>query len=106
MASNKGTLRITGPDPITDLRVLDASRREVATGTYRLEVELDPGIYLVQAVIPGDRRERLVAVEPGSISLVSDFKLQFDSAIPLTTVRETDKIYEEAARAYSRKAHA
>lgn len=46
MAGNKGTLQITGPDRIADLRVLDASRREVAIGVHRLEVELDPGIIL------------------------------------------------------------
>jgi len=106
MANSKGTLQITGPDRIADLRVLDASRREVAAGIHRLEVELDPGIYVVQAMIPGDRLERLVAVESDSTSLVHNFKLQFDSSIPLISVRSTHEYHENAARDHSRNVHA
>src|SRR5947209_15812089 len=106
MPSNKGKLLITGSDRITDLRVLDASRNEIAAGISQLQVELDTGIYLVQAVIPGDRIERLVAVEPDRTSLVRDFNLKFDSSIPLASVRSTHEYHQGPAKAHSRNVHA
>ena len=88
MTRHKGKLKITAPYEITDIRILDPSYREIARGTHSLERELDPGIYRVQAQIPGSQEEKLVTVRSGKVKTLSadKFKLKFDLPISLETV--------------------
>lgn len=88
MSGNKGTLKITAPYEITEVRILDPSYREIARGTHSLERELEPGIYRVQAQIPGSQEEKLVTVRSGKVKTLSadKFKLKFDLPISLETV--------------------
>ena len=102
MVSNKGKLHVAAPYEVTDLRVLNASRQEVAAGVHELQVELDPGIYLVEATIPGDRTERYIAVEPNGTISLDDLHLQFDSSTPLLNVRSAHDIHRKSAERHSK----
>lgn len=102
-----GKLQITSPYEITDLRVLDAWQREVATGTHALDVELKPGIYRVMAQVPGDHAEQLVAVKPGKTLRVEaeDLQLEFDSAVPFDEARSSHEYQAGPAKSISTQTH-
>jgi hypothetical protein len=103
--SPKGTLSVMTPSEITEVRILDDTLREVASGTHELKVELEPGIYQVQARIPGDVTQKLVAVEAGSTVSVNDLKLRYDSSTPLGQAESSHEYHEGPAYALSRQTH-
>ncbi len=102
----KGVLEVIAPNEITELLVLDRGFREVTYGTSQIKVELDPGIYHVQARLPGARSEQLVAVESGQTVTVDDFELTFDSPTPLVGIPSTHEYQRAAAYGHSRTLHA
>jgi hypothetical protein len=106
MDITKGVLEVIAPNEITELLVLDRGFREVTYGTSQITVELDPGIYQVQARLPGARSEQLVAVEPGQTVTVNDFELTFDSPTPLVGIPSTHEFLQTAAYGQSRTLHA
>lgn len=66
MPDEPGTLKVTAPQEFALLRVLDGWRREVLAGNHTLNAKLTPGIYRVEATVPGSRVERIVTVRPGA----------------------------------------
>ncbi|HLZ55298.1 MAG TPA: hypothetical protein VKR06_00005, partial [Ktedonosporobacter sp.] len=94
------------PNEITELLVLDSSYREVTHGTSQLTAELNPGIYRVQARLPGARSEQLVAIEPGKTVTLDEFALEFDSPTPLRGIPSTHEYQRDAAYEQSRILHA
>jgi hypothetical protein len=98
-------LFVRGPYEFTDLRVLDQGLRVVATGTGSVGLELLPGIYRVQASVPGAFDERLVAVRPGDDTLVTDLALPLDSQAPVPSARAQKEFQKELAISESQKVH-
>jgi hypothetical protein len=90
------------------LRVLDPALRVLATGTKSVDVELDPGIYRVQARVPGAFDERLVAVKPGeevTVTRFSNVALAIDSPAPVPGVSTHHESHEEPAKSESQRIH-
>ncbi|PLS78588.1 MAG: hypothetical protein CYG59_17725, partial [Chloroflexi bacterium] len=60
----------------------------------------------VQAQIPGDTAEKLVAVEAGTMVSVGEFDLQFDLPAPLASIRSAHEQQQKQASAHSKNVHA
>jgi hypothetical protein len=78
VSEQTGELIVRGPYEVTDLHVYDADRNPVTTGVHELHVDLEPGLYRVQARVPGSTAERFVSIEPGKTTTSEDFQLKFD----------------------------
>jgi hypothetical protein len=99
------SLFVSGPYEFTELRILDPALRVLATGTKSIGLELSPGIYRVQARVPGAFDERLVAVTPDGDTHVTNFALPLDSPAPLPRARTHHQTHEEPAKLESHKIH-
>jgi WD40 repeat protein len=99
-------LSVEGPYEYTDLRILDQQLTEVASGTHALAVDVPPGIYRVEAKVPGAREERLVTVPSEGDVHVVDFVLRFDSPAPVRKARTYRDGHADAARFFSHAIHA
>jgi hypothetical protein len=105
MSTEHGTLHVLGPYEITELRVFDGNMDLVATGTQSLHLDLKPGIYRVQAQIPGDHTEALAVVRAGRDATVQNFTLNFDSATPLQSARTVHEYHHGPAVELSNRLH-
>jgi TCP-1/cpn60 chaperonin family len=99
-----GRLIVRASHEYTDIRVLDASLREVSSGTHNVEADLAPGIYRVEGRIPGHTTRELVTVVTGKPT-VAPLELDPDSATPLRNVRSTHEYHAGPAVEESRRAH-
>jgi hypothetical protein len=70
-------LRISSASRLALLRVMDPYRREVAIDRGELDRQLERGIYLVEAQLPGARVEREIIIRPGD-----DVEIAFDDLAP------------------------
>jgi hypothetical protein len=73
----------------------------VAAGTGSVDRELPPGIYRVQARVPGAFEERFVAVEPEGDTHVTGFGLTLDSLAPVEGARTYRETHADSANSES-----
>ncbi|MFF3400416.1 hypothetical protein ACFYW6_18050 [Streptomyces sp. NPDC002659] len=98
-------LIVEGRHEFTELRVLDPLMRELDTGTHMLVMQLPPGIYLVEAKVPGAVDERLVCVPDFGELRIGDLTPEIDSPAPLPGVRTYHQSHEDAALKESGRVH-
>ncbi len=99
-------LFVDGPYEFTDLRVLDAQLRVVAAGTGSLAVpDLQPGIYRVEARVPGAVDERLFTVPDVGDTRIADFTLPLDSPAPVIGARTYHNFHAGPAVSASQLVH-
>jgi hypothetical protein len=102
---NSGLVSVKSPSDLAEISVLDPAFHVLAIGAESLEKELYPGIYRVQARVPGSLVERLISVEPGQTTVVTGFDLRPDTAIPLAGRPSTPASHVAAAQEQSRHVH-
>jgi len=98
-------LLVEGPYEYTDLRILDPELDEVASGTHTLAVDVPPGIYRVEARVPGAVDERLVTVAREGDVPVVDFALSFDSPAPVRAAKTYSESHADEVRFLSHAIH-
>ena len=105
MHEQQGRLNVSGLFETTDIRVVDDSHREIASGIHNVDRSLHAGIYRVLAKVPGASLERLVVVEPGRTTTVDDLDLAWDSVTPHSRSRSRSDVHTAEAVAVSRRTH-
>lgn len=99
------TLRVSGPYEFTDLRVLDPQLREIMTGTGYLVIDLSPGIYRLEARVPGALEQRMIAIPETGMTTINDLHLPFDSPAPIPIATSHHRDHEEFAASESHQVH-
>lgn len=99
-----GRLLVEAPSTAAELVVLDGLLNRVARTTDRFDETVGPGLYRISARLGDAAESKLVAVEAGGVTQVtqSDWRISFAAAAPLEGTWTSREKHQEPAASYSR----
>ena len=101
--SKPAILDIKAYDSATEIFVIDANLRRIATGLGNLNLNVEPGIYKVRFRSSTTQHDELVEVlDPGSIKRVVAPPIEFQTSAPIHDTRTTHEYHSYSAAETSR----
>ena len=104
--SETATLAMSAADDATEIFLIDAGLRRIASGLGHLEMEVPLGIYKVRFRSGASQQDQLVEVpSPGARVKVEAPPLLFRTAAPIVRTLTTHEYQSGPASAMSRRVH-
>ena len=99
-------LTVTAADEATEIFLMDAGLKRIASGLGRLELQVPPGLYKVRFRSGASQQDRLVEVAPGRARVeLSGDPVRFHSAAPIAATLTTHEYQSMPAVQASRELH-
>ncbi|MBK1722142.1 hypothetical protein CKO23_07720 [Thiocystis violacea] len=97
---------MTAADEATEIFLMDASLKRIASGLGRLDMQVMPGLYKVRFRSGATQQDQLVEVAPGGAGVeVSGDPVRFHSAAPIAATLTTHEYQAAPAAQTSKEVH-